>query len=450
MRKTALVFIILLYSHTLSANMLDTFGVSSRSQAMGHAGTASATDFSALYYNPALLAWAPDSVALEFSYGYSDVEVLLWQRPAGYDPANYGQLLNQRSDDTDIPPLYGMTAGFNTNFGTSFLTAGLMAYLPAAGVGNLIGRFPDERQQLFTNQVHMELVGERLQTQSILFGVGIKPTKWLALGLGFSYAFNSSARAHVYTPNPTKPANVEIALDVEQDTVLAAIAGIAVDVGKGFRIGASLREEQGFELRGKNEIQLHGMEGTEDYLLNQPMDLFFHFAPTMVNLGLSYTTEDFQIAADSSYLRWSRYRNNMDQPTNFVDTLEMGLGAEIDTWGAKTRLGFRYVPSPIPEQTGRTNYADNDRFMVSTGIGGKFKLHETNVGLDLHLQASFLPQRKNTKAIPDELADCSSATTSLCDEEPNMEGLQTGNPGFPGFSSGGFILMGGITASWYF
>lgn len=435
---------------TVRANMLDMFGVSSRSQGMGHVGTASASDFSALYYNPALLVWAPNALTLEFTYGYSDVQVLPWDRPSGYDPKHYDLRLRSRSDDTAIPSLFGMTVGFNTNLGTDFLAAGVMAYLPASGVGNLIGRFPDERQQLFTNQVHMELVGERLQTQSILFGVSFRPTDWLALGAGFSYAFNSDAVANVYTPNPTKPAEAEIALDVEQDTVLAIIAGIAVDLGKGFRVGVSVRESQGFELSGTNLIQLHGMEGTQDYLVKQPMNLFFHYAPTMVNLGVSYASKPFSLAFDGTFLRWSQYRDNMDQEAGFVDTLEFGLGGELATFGAKTRFGIRYAASPVPEQTGRTNYADNDRIMVSTGIGGKLKLLGTKVGLDLHLQGTFLPQRDHTKSVPPSLVGCAESPSFLCDEDLEMPGLQTGNPGFPGFSSGGFILTAGLTTSWLF
>ncbi len=435
---------------TSNANMLDMFGVSSRSQGMGHVGTASASDFSAVYYNPALLAWAPDALALEFTHGYANVSVEPWDRPSGYDPRHYDQRIRTRSHDDEIPSLFGMTVGFNTSLGTDFLAAGVLAYIPASGVGNLIGRYPDERQQLFTNQVHMELVGERLQTQSILLGVSLKPTDWLAVGAGFSYTFNSNAVASVYTPNPTKPAEADIALNVEQDTVMALIAGLAIDLGAGFRLGLSLREHQGFELRGTNLIQLHGMEGTPDYLVQQPMNLFFHYAPTMVNLGVSYSSKPFQVAFDGTYLRWSQYMNNMNQPAGFVDTLEFGLGGEIATWGAKTRFGVRYAPTPVPEQTGRTNYADNDRIVVTTGIGGKLKVLGSKLGLDLHLQATFLPPRDNTKTPPTTLVGCAQNPSFICDEDLEAPGLQTGNPGFPGFTSGGFIVTAGVTTTWHF
>jgi len=432
------------------ANMLDMFGVSSRSQGMGHIGTSSAKDFSALYYNPALLVWAPDGLAVEFTHGYANVSVVPWERPLGYDPPQYDLRLRGRSSETEIPSLFGTMVGFNTSLGTDFLSAGVLAYLPASGVGNLIGRYKDEREQYFTNQVHFELIGERLQTQSILFGAAFRPTKWLSVGLGCSYAFDSNAVAGVYTPNVTQPGNVEIALEVEQDTVLALIGGIALDLGKGMRAGASIRERQGFHLKGTNLVQLHGMEGTSDYLIQQPMDFFFHFAPTTVNLGFSYSGERFQVAADGSYLRWSDYRDAMNKTTNFLDTLEFGLGGELKTWGAKTRLGFRYAGSPVPEQTGRNNYADNDRLMVTTGIGGTLKVLGTKLGLDLHIQGTFLLDRKNAKSVPATLVACSENPNVICDENPELPGLQTGNPGFPGFSSGGFIVTAGVTTTWLF
>jgi hypothetical protein len=74
----------------------------------------------------------------------------------------------------------------------------------------------------------------------------------------------------------------------------------------------------------------------------------------------------------------------------------------------------------------------------------------TEAQLDLHLQTHLLPQRTNTKS-GDWAASCEDGLLGpICDEEPETPGLQTGNPGFPGFSSGGFIVQGGGTLTWLF
>jgi len=69
--------------------------------------------------------------------------------------------------------------------------------------------------------------------------------------------------------------------------------------------------------------------------------------------------------------------------------------------------------------------------------------------------------RTTDKDVLDAYPACSPTATSLCDEVPDdtadarsgrvypeAMGLQTSNPGFPGFTSGGFIALAGLTISW--
>jgi long-subunit fatty acid transport protein len=60
-------------------------------------------------------------------------------------------------------------------------------------------------------------------------------------------------------------------------------------------------------------------------------------------------------------------------PAEFTNTLGGRLGAEYVLGGKRThyalRGGYAYIPSPVPEQTGLTSFADNDRHVVSLGFG---------------------------------------------------------------------------------
>ena len=82
------------------ASMPEVFGTSSRSQGMGNVGVASASDFSALFYNPALLMDAHNSFSLEMQHGFAELSILLMPRPAGYDPSTYAYRVEPRSDTT--------------------------------------------------------------------------------------------------------------------------------------------------------------------------------------------------------------------------------------------------------------------------------------------------------------------------------------------------------------
>jgi hypothetical protein len=51
-------------------------------------------------------------------------------------------------------------------------------------------------------------------------------------------------------------------------------------------------------------------------------------------------------------------------------------------------------------------------------------------------------------ALCDEVPD-SDVDTPVLDAE-DTQGLQTGNPGVPGFSSGGYMLSAGVDVRWFF
>ena len=115
---------------------------------------------------------------------------------------------------------------------------------------------------------------------------------------------------------------------------------------------------------------------------------------------------------------------------------------------ARGYIDFRYVPSPVPEQTGRSNYVDNDRFGV--GVGGDVLLHLPAVvrpGIQLFADR-FIPRsnQKNPSQLVDELPDGAVYATSLA-PVPGSRGLQTNNPGWPGFSSQGWLWGAMITIS---
>jgi long-chain fatty acid transport protein len=99
-------------------------------------------------------------------------------------------------------------------------------------------------------------------------------------------------------------------------------------------------------------------------------------------------------------------------PIGMHDTVVPHLGVE---WRALAlakvegfvRGGYEYAKSPIPAQTGVTNYVDRDRHSVSAGLGLRLlaPLRELpgDVRLDAHVQYSVLPEGLTKKADPADL-----------------------------------------------
>lgn len=453
MRRLAFVLAVLLPllpSPPLQANMLEVFGASSRNQGMGSTGVASSNDFSALFYNPALLTRGEDSFALEFTHGFADMDISLRPRPSGFDPTGYDLRAASRSNTTGLPTLWGITLGAMTDFGTDFLAMGLMAYLPSFGSMSLVSHYANEREQYFSNQVHWELLGDRLQTQVVLAGVAVRPVRWLMVGAGFSYSLESDATLALYTTDVSDPEASSGSLELRQSANIALTAGIAADLPGGFRLGFSMRDEQDANVRGWDHIEVAPDGDNPGYTMLVPTDYNLHVSPATYSAGLSWKREGLEIATDLSYVRWSQYSDSSGTPARFSNTFDWGIGAELSLLGIQTRLGFRYTPSPVPEQTGRTNYADNDRFMISGGVGGRLHLLGMTADVDFHLQALILPDRTHNKEVLSNAPACDNGETALCDEDDSLSGLQTGNPGFPGYSSGGFVLAGGLTVKWVF
>lgn len=134
---------------------------------------------------------------------------------------------------------------------------------------------------------------------------------------------------------------------------------------------------------------------------------------------------------------------------NFHDTLsyragmQLAVGPFLQNEALKAmhmhlRLGGQYVPSPVPAQTGKTNYMDSDRVVGAAGIGfeaDRLKpvknlapLFNGPISLDLGGQVHYLMARTTTKD-----ADLLSDT--------NGDGIQDYGRGYP---LGGQITSYGI------
>jgi len=114
-----------------------------------------------------------------------------------------------------------------------------------------------------------------------------------------------------------------------------------------------------------------------------------------------------------------------------------------------TYADVNYQPTPVPAQTGRSNYVDNDRIGLLLGGEYQFPVATFSIKVGLQAQAQRLLQRyqsKKDELIVDELPDGSVDSITKA-PITSAAGLQTNNPGWPGFASEGWILGGALSAT---
>lgn len=327
---------------------------------------------------------------------------------------------------------------------------GLFAMIPLGEFTTAKAFYNDEREQYFSNSVHPELYGDRLTATSLAFGGGIKVRKDLSVGATFTLSLANQASAPVYVSNLNNLDTVLLDSDIAVKASVAPHFGVAWKPVEKARVAATVHTEQAFRIStGFNYTLATGSE--------QSTTLHFthSYMPLTVATGGSYQISDAIAATGvASYARWSSYRDRHDDNPGgeyeWSDTLSGAAGVRIHAGKLAARLDVAFVPTPVPPQTGRTNYADSDRLGASGGLETSFTLwgSKFRAGVDLLAHRVFrnhvtkFVDTNNPELVIDEVPD--DAVDVLGTAVPNRTGLQTNNPGFPGFAFGGWILGGGV------
>ncbi len=471
----AAVLALLVHVSAAHANAFDVFGIGARGTAMGGAMSATAGNYTALYYNVGGLTLEEPGFGVGMMAAVDDVTIRLKPRPDGYNLPDLGTTsaaipskfrLNDRADTDDIEDTYGVYLGAVTDLGVDELRLAVLVFLPVNRVGLQSTHYPDEREQYFSNQLSFELLGDRSQRQVIMVGGAYRLFRWLSVGAGLSWLPDSAGTNSVYLDNPTDQSDFDIVLDNDQGGRIAPQAGFILSPSDGFRLGLAYRGELYFSLAGKNEVQIRGFQDKEEqFPIDQEFEVVVNYTPHQFAFGTAYETDELLVSLDVTHALWEYYRNNQGERVDgFDNTFAFRLGAEY-FWNPsfKLRGGVGYEPSPVPDQTGRTNYVDNDRLILSLGAGHPLSFLDQAIELSWYVQVQHLLARDTDKDNDGAFPDCDSDTKRLCDEIPDdtrdpvdgqpvpeYSGLQTGNPGFPGYQSFGDIISVGVDLQWTF
>jgi long-chain fatty acid transport protein len=334
------------------------------------------------------------------------------------------------------------------------LGAGFYGLIPYGGFTGAAAFYSDEREQYFSNSLHPELYADRLTATSLSFGLGGRLHRSLSLGLALTLGLRAVASTPTYLADVGHFDEIMVDSEVRVLTSLAPHFGAVFTPITGTRLSATVHTPQRFRVSTDFSFLLaNGIEQrasvrfTHDYL------------PLSLGLGATQDLGPVTLVASALYAQWSSYVDRHDERPDpayrWYDTLAPQLGVRWGRAAWRSFLDVTYQPSPVPDQTGRTNYVDNARAAASAGLDWRLGRWRVGVQAQVHRLWPRDTTKLPTPAAPDGVNHTPQLVTDEVPDDavvagqplPGREGLQTNNPGWPGFSSEGWLFGAGVTAA---
>jgi long-chain fatty acid transport protein len=458
------------------------FGNDSRNSAMGGGGQAIGEGPGNLLINPGLMSFCPGGIWLGFSAAPNLLRIRPKDRPAGFDvpeavyqtdaddwadrPIPTNLLTNSRGPTEGLAATYLLNIAAIGSLGIRGFRAGLGATFPMPSLLDFKTWYNDEREQHFTNRLHFERFGEFDNLLTFYPALSYAPIEWLSLGMALKLDLAMGMGTGIYLPQGDQWEYAYIAPSGEVKPALRPIAALAFKTPFGLSVGLVYRYQSYMDIDLDVRIRIWSVEQGQEGPQNQFVQTHRYtvgFEPSEVALAAGYERGIFKMEVGSTWQHWSNYKdrhgNDWTHPAwnesagqwkdpEFDNVFTVHGGIEL--WVAEPaalRAGLAYYPSPMPSQVGRYNYVDNDILLYSLGAGFRFDVFGRTVTADVAGQLWHMRELSVNKLLGAEL---STQDGGLVDEVPDdmtnyetgeplagAEGLQTNNPGFPGYSLGG-------------
>lgn len=348
-------------------------------RATGRAGAviASASNPSAIYYNPAGLA---ELEGLQATLGAALVS------PVASFTGSDGAAEVATEERRFVLPQVFVAAKV-----APWLAVGLGFYAPF-GLGI---HWPD------SSPARAEIVSAELQAPFVTPAVAVDLSTWLpglALGGGLDLV----------------PANVRLERDIFFGTDLGSVALGGDALGAGARLGLSYRSDAlplsvGLTWRSGVDLDFSGnadFDAPPNYRAALPPDGDVSTSialPSSLGFGVAVRPlPSWELEVDMNRYRWSSYDqlvinlpegNQTVSRRDWENTTTVRVGTEVafaESWAA--RLGFIWDQTPIPSDRLDFQLPDADRFDVTAGFGG-----EVAQGVRIDLSGLYvLPQSRQT------------------------------------------------------
>ena len=357
---------------------------------MGNAFTARADNASAVYYNPAGIAFLDSPISTT-----ANLSII--------DPKYRNTTQDFRTSDQEFYIPDGFIA---TNLLNKYLSFGYGAF-SEFGLANAYDKMSPAAPLGFFNS---------LKTEDNRFVWALRPPKpldWGAIGGGFDLLYGESE---------SKSAIDWGALTTGVPNGQAGRSKLLVGGhGFGWNLGGLLKMKRmhslGLTFASQLDINEHGhakLTGVPPSIAPVP-ELSFpaqskFVLPARITGGYNFKPFDwFQIGFDVTWLKFSKFKRiavNIEDPTGFMpervidfdfhDSWVYSLGGEIGPFkGFSLRSGWCHIQTPVPTKTFNTMIPDSDRNVASVGLGYKYK----NLSLDVTYAAVVMSPRKVTNDV---------------------------------------------------
>ena len=392
------------------ANVFDQFGFEPRGVAMGGAQVADAEGHVAAFFNPSMLALPRQaSVGLGFA----------WIDPVTDVHAQAAADSSRLTLGAAPPTATGLSAGFLFPFGGKLdnrLAFGVGAYLPTSSVVHSQASTPNEPDWYFYQSKADRLV--------LAASLGLRVTDWLYVGGGVQ-VLGALLGGFDFRLNLFNQEFEQRALDNSLVMKVSPIAGLTLDFADaGLRVAFSYRAALDLDYDMPTSFEIADV-GT----ITVRMQGHVHYTPHTMSLGMRFALGPIVAVGELRYALWSQApdpavqvsmtidsaiatalgaEGRFDSATHesspgFSNTLEPHVGLE---WSIirqlAVRVGYAFIPTPVPKQSGDTNILDGDAHVFGAGVGLSFldplEVFSKPIHIDLAYQLRWVPERRADKA----------------------------------------------------
>lgn len=439
----------------------------------------------ATYYDPALLADVHAVTTVGVFVLASHESVHLLPRPSGVDvpKAVYGaQLRNPdgstsrlvdrplatadlpaaRADTDETEPAGYVSLGYVRPIFGKALVFGFYGVLPLTTFQRQHAFFADEREQFFSDRLRFELLGDRLVQSSFAVALGSRPVPWMSLGLGIDITIGTVARTAVHVPDAGDQRQILLNPDVEVTSTASPYFALATYPTRALTLSTTLHLPVSSDTDGENQVRFWNYtypEGEDS--VRQVFAQSLAYEPVRLGVGARWIVRapseqatGLELGAQAVVARWSTYVDrHAEQPADpFRNTVSPTLGAAVSMGARRLAADIGFSPSPVPPQQGRSNYVDGSRLSADlayetpvTILGTRLTFCARAFG-QLFLERSEVKRPDARHPVADELPD---GVTDVVTDEPvaGAAGLQTNNPGYPGYTSTAWLVGGGLSVA---
>jgi hypothetical protein len=367
--------------------------------------------------------------------------------PAGLADITEPQLILNGSFD-HLSQWFARTNEPQTNLGRSFGSFGFAAATPLPGPWWLhkvrVGFALDLPAQYILqvdiperiDQPTSPIYDSRPNRVSALGTMAIDVFDQLKIGGGVNLTPSLTTPTTVnFVPGRTSSIQNDVVISLDRDMPLGASPFFGVRAQPFSFLGLSV------VYRGSSVSHALGNQTTTagPIVAKSLVDYLIFWDPAQIVVGASVGPfNGWSVSVDATYSDWFAFENGFGQPLAipFSNTLSVMGGLQWETLPWLTlRGGGGYEPTPIPDQTGNTNYLGAGTVVLALGAGVDLRrLCHAPLLVDFHVRGRLGLEQSATKN-----------AASLSDADPTTPGQQIDNLGYPGFESRSSLYQAGLT-----